>query len=181
MPQLNLITPTPARNSDTHDAGKTSQTLAPADEAAADNSAWNPGKVLAGPQGADSASHFELRIAMQTERLGNVQLHAHIAGEELGASIVVERKDAHAMLAVELPALQQALSEKNLRIEQLLLLHAAPNSTTGDTRQSSQDQMPAALRQPLRNWNAETFSASAMVLPQAVGIFDSRGRLSVRA
>ncbi len=180
-PQLSLITPMPARNSDTHDSGKASQTLTPENEAVTDNSAWNPGKVLGGPPGTDSASHLELRIAMQTERLGNVQLHAHIAGEELGASIIVERKDAHTMLAVELPALQQALSEKNLRIEQLSLLHAAPNSTAGDTRQSSQDQVPAAVRQPLRNWNAETFSASAMVLPQALGIFDSRGRLSVRA
>src|SRR5262249_29676532 len=72
-----------------------------------------------------AANHSELRIAMDTDKLGAVELRAHLSGDEVGAAIAVERRDAHAVLAVELPALQQSLNEKQLRVEQVTLLHGS--------------------------------------------------------
>jgi flagellar hook-length control protein FliK len=53
---------------------------------------------------------------MQDNSLGGIELRAHIAGDQIGASIAVEHHDAQVMLTSELPALHTALNEKNLRV-----------------------------------------------------------------
>jgi len=37
------------------------------------------------------------RIAMQTDKLGNIELRAHLTGETVGAAITVEKRDAHSI------------------------------------------------------------------------------------
>jgi flagellar hook-length control protein FliK len=54
---------------------------------------------------------------MQDNSLGGIELRAHIAGDQIGASIAVEHHDAQVMLTSELPALHTALNEKNLRVD----------------------------------------------------------------
>jgi flagellar hook-length control protein FliK len=79
----------------------------------------------------DHPGQTEIRIEMQSESLGGVELRAHISGNQIGASIAVEHHDAQVLLANDLPALHNALVEKNLRIDSLSVSHGMPSSTAG--------------------------------------------------
>jgi len=145
-----------------------------------------PNPTVTDAQILQNSNHSEMRIAMQTDKLGAVELHARVSGDEIGAAITVEKRDAHAALAVELPALQQALSDKQFRVDQITLLHSSLHSTTGDGGGQSQAHQgdPGTHRAQV----AQSFlrdSSGAFISFQAVtenrGIFDSQGRLSVQA
>src|SRR4029077_2349932 len=77
----------------------------------------------------------EIRIEMQADSLGGVELRAHIAGDQIGASIAVEHHDAQVALATDLPALHSALAEKNLRVEILSVSQGTFSSLSGDPGQ----------------------------------------------
>jgi flagellar hook-length control protein FliK len=79
----------------------------------------------------DHAGQTEIRIEMQSDSLGGVELRAHISGNQIGASIAVEHHDAQVLLANDLPALHNALVEKNLRIDSLSVSQGMPSSTAG--------------------------------------------------
>jgi len=132
----------------------------------------------------ENAGHSEMRIELQTDKLGNVELRARMAGDELGAAITVEKRDAHAALAVELPALQQALSGKQLRVDQVTLLQGSLNSAAGDAgRDGQQQQAPGANRfQASPSWVTAGSPALLSSLDAAPsGVFDTQGRLNVHA
>jgi hypothetical protein len=73
--------------------------------------------VVSSAQILDKPGQTEIRIEMQGTSLGSVELRAHIAGDQIGASISVEHHDTQVLLASELPALHSALNEKNLRVD----------------------------------------------------------------
>jgi len=82
-------------------------------------------------------------------------LRAHIAGDQIGASIAVEHHDAQMALATDLPALHSALVEKNLRVETLTVSQGNFSSLSGgpgqDAGQRGFAQSPAKfgyLEQP---------------------------------
>lgn len=130
---------------------------------------------------------IEMRIELQTDKLGAIELHARVSGDELGAAITVEKHDAHAALAVELPALQQSLSEKQLRVTQVALTQGSLSSTTGDAGASAQHNHRGAPQSPQTPqtasfWNdARILSTAAWFVHEPVGVFNSQGRLSVQA
>lgn len=120
-----------------------------------------------GPHGApvvnsahivDQAGQTEIRIEMQADSLGGVELRAHIAGDQIGASIAVEHHEMQQALATELPALHNALAEKNLRVETLSVTQGTFSSLTGgpghDAGQRGQAQYPAKVAY------AESFEAA---------------------
>jgi flagellar hook-length control protein FliK len=73
----------------------------------------------------------EIRIEMQADSLGGVELRAHIAGDQIGASISVEHHDAQLALATDLPALHNALAEKNLHLQTLTVSQGTFSSLSG--------------------------------------------------
>jgi flagellar hook-length control protein FliK len=79
----------------------------------------------------DRPGQTEIRIEMQADSLGGVELRAHISGNQIGASIAVEHRDAQVMLTNELPALHNALVEKNLRVDSLSVSQGMPSSMGG--------------------------------------------------
>jgi hypothetical protein len=129
-----------------------------------------------------NAAQSEVHLTMQGDRLGSVELHARVAGEQVGAAIVVEKRDTHAALSLELPALREALSEKNLRVEQIWLTQSTLESTAGDARnaygQQSRQRHGAQFGAGQEQENFASLQAGAA---EAEGIFDERGRLSVLA
>ena len=146
-----------------------------------DLGAGTPG-LINNAQLAGTDAHSEMHIAMQTDKLGVVELHARVTGEQVGAAIMVEKREAHAALAVELPSLQQALSEKSLRVQSVVLLQGAVHSTAhgaGDHAQHQPRSQPGTVYRQLQETAAlpPVFSAAA----EPSGIFDDRGRLSVLA
>ena len=125
--------------------------------------AWNGGNnasSAAVPSGhlAGTAAASEMNVALRAEGLGAVQLHARVTGDQVGAAITVERHEAHAALAGDLPALHQALSDRQLRLETLSLRKArripgrasatAPADSNSRVRLRSGRGLPAA-RPPL--------------------------------
>ena len=171
-----------------HESARPSAEAAPGNSPASLPQTSEPAanRFVSDAQILQASGHSEMRVAVQTDKLGAVELHARVAGDELGAAITVEKRDAHAALAVELPALQQALSEKQLRVEQLLLLQGAPHSTAGDA--GAQSQTPQGDRGTQRQQTSAPLlqgESSAFPFPGGIfethGIFDSQGRLSVRA
>jgi len=130
----------------------------------------------------EAAGRSEMRIAMDTDKLGPVELRAHMVGDEVGAAITVEKRDAHAALAVELPALQQALSDKQLRVEQVTLLHASLGSTAGDTGASTKQEQRSGTHAATTSWLGSSGGVAQSPGNAAQsGIFDAKGRLSVHA
>jgi flagellar hook-length control protein FliK len=97
----------------------------------------------------DQPGQTEIRIEMQADSLGGIELRAHIAGDQIGASIAVEHHEAQLALASELPALHSALAEKNLRIETLSVTQGTFSSLSGghgqDAGQRGQAQYPVRL------------------------------------
>lgn len=131
----------------------------------------------------ERAGRAEMRIAFETDKLGAVELRARMTGEQVGAAIIVERRDAHAMLAADLPVLQQALSERQLRVEQVTLQQGAVGGGPGDGGAQSQQGERGNARLPAPAWpGANGRSPNAEWMPEnaGAGVFDDRGRLSVR-
>jgi len=128
----------------------------------------------------------DVKIAIQGEQFGAVELHAKVAGDQVSASITVEHHETHAFLSGDLPVLHQLLNERQLRVSEIVLLHDSLSS-----RSSSDDGPPAKREEtsPQQTTNASgngsegpSFVTRAASTGAAeIGIFDSKGRLSVRA
>lgn len=156
--------------------------------------AWNSGeRASISPASSDrlagSLAGAEMNVALRTEGLGAVQVRAHVTGDQVGAAITVERHDAHSALANDLPALHQALSERQLRVENLSLqqgsAHAGPGVGDGAARHQNQGGTPS--RPSLSGGEGTGFLGAAQntgtteASPENHTAFDSNGRLSVQA
>jgi hypothetical protein len=142
------------------------------------------GRFVNDAQLMSAASQSEMHIAMQTNKLGAIEIHARVSGDEIGASIIVDKRDAHAALAADLPALQQALSDKQLRVEQVVLTQGSLNSTAGGAGGNAQNQQRGATTSPQTAsfWNeARSLSTAAWFVTEQTGVFNDQGRLSVQA
>jgi len=142
------------------------------------------GRFVNNAQLTNAAGQSEMRIAMQTDNLGAIELHARVTGDQVGAAILVEKRDAHAALAVELPALQQALSDKQLRVEQVALTQGSLSSANGDAGANAQNSQRGMDQSPRQNsfWNeTRGTTAVAWFIPEQTGVFNAQGRLSVQA
>jgi hypothetical protein len=139
--------------------------------------------TVSNAQIAGNTAQSEVHLAMQGDKLGAVELHARITGEQVGAAIVVDKKETHEVLAVELPALHQALSQKNLRVEHVWLTHSSLHATAGDPGNSPADQRsrPRFGSLPQTNEKGEEPLLFPPSLPADNSIFDDSGRLSVLA
>jgi flagellar hook-length control protein FliK len=139
-------------------------------------------RLVNNAQLVQAAGHSEMRIAMDSDKLGAVELRARMIGDVVGAAITVEKREAHAILAVELPALQQALSDKQLRIEQVTLLHGSFSATTGDAGASARQEERSAPQATMTPWSANGAGApSIFTNAEQLNVFNAQGRLSVHA
>jgi flagellar hook-length control protein FliK len=131
---------------------------------------------------ADAATHTEMRIAMQTDKLGNIELRAHVSGETVAAAITVEKRDAHSILAGELPALQQALSEKSLRVDQVALFQGSLDLNHSQAGKDAEQQQAHSAQQQTKAWTMQSSNSSILSSEHLqTGSFDSTGRLNVQA
>jgi flagellar hook-length control protein FliK len=143
----------------------------------------NESRVVNVAQMGGDQGHSQVRIAMQSDQLGQVELHATVRGQQVGAAITVEKKEAHAAMAAEMPSLQQALEDRQLRVGEVVLMQGAMHSTTGDAGNAAAEQQrrgqAGTTYQQLEN---ETmYEAGGGTSFESSGIFDDSGRLSVRA
>jgi hypothetical protein len=126
----------------------------------------------------------EMHLAMQTDLLGAIDLHAVVHQSTLSATIGVQRADVQSLLANDLPALQHALADQRFHVEQISVLDT---SVGGHLEQGSRQQQPNASTAPYipnpaaqevdKSHGEEPAAAwSETVIPGEFG-----GQLSVRA
>jgi hypothetical protein len=138
-------------------------------------------RMVSSAQLLAASGHSEMRIALDTEKLGPVELRARMTGDQLGAAILVEKHDAHAALAAELPILQQALNDKQLRIDQVALLHGTFSSHTQDAGTHTKQDQSNPRHTSTSAWSSNGATPSFIASVEPKEIFDSHGRLSVHA
>ena len=130
---------------------------------------------------AESIGQTEIRIEMQAGPLGAVELRAHIAGDQIGASIAVEHHEAQMMLASDLPALHSALADKNLNVNTLQVSQSMATSTgMGHGGGAGQHRTPSLIQQKFQAEAQADFAASAASIA-SVDLGQAGVRLSVLA
>jgi flagellar hook-length control protein FliK len=156
--------------------------------------AWNGGENLQAnltrdPSLVEKVGQSEMSIDMQADALGSVQVRAHLAGDQIGAAITVEHHDVHAMLTSDLPALHQALAERQLRVENLSVNQSyfSADAGIGGSKSGQQQPQDGAAPGAIPAGETQTRFSAEMNFPgnadssESRGAFDSQGRLSVRA
>jgi len=95
----------------------------PADETATpatwDNYRGHVGRTVNSAWLRGQADRTEMHIELRSGPLGPLAVHAVVREGEVGAAIRVENRQAQTILATELPALERALGERNLRVENI--------------------------------------------------------------
>src|SRR5579885_115135 len=81
------------------------------------------GRVINSATFSQARDQIEMKVAIHTDALGSLELHTVLKGDRLGAAINVQNPETHLLLASELPALHQALSNQNLRLDQVSILN----------------------------------------------------------
>jgi hypothetical protein len=130
-----------------------------------------------------SQGKAEMHVAMQTDSLGALQLHAVLDNGQLGASIQVVSHDAHTLLSNDLPALQQVLTDQNLRVDHLAVINSSMTSGagTGDRRSFHSEEFTRPQGQSVRWPPNPAGPAHDGISPESLVLEHFRGRLSVRA
>jgi flagellar hook-length control protein FliK len=150
---------------------------------AMDTVTTGPGAAVSAASLAQNQGRAEMRVALDTDSMGAVQLHAVLDSGQIGASIAVVSHEAHTLLNNDLPALQQALADQNVRLDHLTVVNAPMSSGAGagngwnfKSGDFNQPRNQAASWQPSPAVAAAATSASSEPATESV-----RGRLSVRA
>lgn len=165
---------------------------AEAAELSAGLQAWNGGdnaqsRMVQSARLAGNLGESEMNVSLRADALGAVELRTHVSGDLVGASISVDRHDAHAMLSNDLGSLHQALNDRQLRVGDVKIFQGSFGSdATADDGHSSQRREMAPQQQQAMNWTSGSSSTPASVAATTDGsegsmFFDSNGRLSVRA
>lgn len=141
------------------------------------------GGVVSGASLVENQGKTEMRVALQTDTMGTLQLHAVLDGGRVGASISVVSHEAHTLLTNELPSLQQALTDQNVRLDHLTVINTpmASGGGTGDYRGFQSADYNQQRDQSAAWLSGGSVTAPAAVSREAVTHEDIRRRLSVRA
>ena len=92
------------------------------------------------------AANGDMHVAMQTDLLGTIDLHATMRQSTLTATIGVQRSDVQTLLANDLPALQHALADQHFHVEHIAVLDSSVGAHSGAAggQQSEQNPWPSS-------------------------------------
>ena len=123
----------------------------------------------------ERAGGAEIRVRLQSDALGTVELRAETRENGVGAVLRVEKAETHNLLRSELPALQQVLGEHDARLEEIALMPETPGAESSlpyDTRSGSQDSQEPQERETRP---FITFASRAVSQTPVLEVGDSRG------
>lgn len=87
----------------------------------------------------------EMRVAVDTDSFGAIDLRAVVHQGSLSATIGVQRADVQMLLVNQLPALQHALADKNLQVAQISVLAGSiGGSGSGQPQEQRDREVPSA-------------------------------------
>jgi hypothetical protein len=126
-----------------------------------------------------------MKVSLEAERLGTVELQAKVTNDQIRAAIAVDRHDTHAVLASDLSALHQALNDRHLGTAHVTLFQGtlASNDAFGNGTQAGRREASPQPNAYARWAGGESSPAVIRGAESSLSknIFDSNGRLSVRA
>lgn len=143
-----------------------------------------PGGVVSAASLVENQGKTEMRVSLQTDTMGALQLHAVLDNGRVGASISVVNHEAHTLLTNELPSLQQALADQNVRLDHLTVINTPMTSGgMGDSRgfQSADYNQQRNQNNMLYSGSLGGAQTSAVMGSQTTVQEEIRRRLSVRA
>ena len=119
-------------------------------------SAWQnydggAGSIVRSASLAGSVNGAEMHVEFRSGVLGPMELHAVVNGGSIGAEIHVQGQEAHTLLAAGLPSLERALSERNLRVENISVYqeHSGGGTSSGEKQNQESGSNPSAQHQAL--------------------------------
>jgi len=126
-----------------------------------------------------------MRVALEADRLGTVEVQAKVTNDQIRAAIAVDRHDTHAVLASDLSALHQALNDRQPGAAHVTLFQGSlsSNDAFGNGTLAGHREASPQANETTR-WGGGEPSPTVVrgaESPLPKNIFDSNGRLSVRA
>jgi len=136
---------------------------APATLSAWQNYDGGAGSIVRSASLTGSANGAEMHVEFRTGALGPMEVHAVVSGGSVGAEIHVQGQEAHTLLAAGVPALERALGERNLRVENIAVYqdHAGGGTSGGEKQDQQSGSNPSAQHQVLLWGNPPQSSAAA--------------------
>jgi len=137
---------------------------------------WQAASVV---NALSAAPGQQVQLAVHSDGLGTVQLHATMRDNVLGATLSVDRPEAHTLLSAGLPGLERDLSARQVQVGTLQLQQqAAGNAGSGGGSQTpAEAQAPPSL---LRRFDPPAAPATA-VLPDLLPPLTGGSLLNLRA
>jgi hypothetical protein len=187
-PTTNLLVAHAPESPVVHANTSTPQTAPPAGQAPATLAAWqnyqgSTGGMVRSAQLSDHVGGAEMHVELRSGTLGPLEVHAVVREGSVGAEIHVEGHDAHSALAASLPSLQQALGERNLRVESIAIYrdHVGGGMSGGERQGAHSSSSYSAQPQVVRWESAPQPRRLAGMTPEIEAGEDSAVGLSIRA
>ncbi len=165
------------------DLASSLQTAAASSNEAISDAAALPGAQVSQAHLFVSAGTTQMRISVNTDALGPIELQATSDKDRIGAVIAAEKPETQELLINELPTLHQALSERNLQIQQLTVNQGALADGMSGRGGYSQSQDAWQKQAGAHYWQSPAEAAPSTInLPgTVVSVPAVPGKLSVHA
>jgi hypothetical protein len=119
-------------------------------------SAWQnydggAGKIVRSASLTESAGGAEMHVELRSGPMGPIEVHTVVHDGSVGAEIHVQGQEAHTLLAAGLPSLERALTDRNLRVENIAVYqdHTGGGMGGGERQDSPSDSSPSPHHQAL--------------------------------
>jgi hypothetical protein len=108
------------------------------------------------------ANGAEMHVEFRAGTLGPLEVHAVVNAGSVGAEIHVQGQEAHTLLAAGLPALERALGERNLRVDNLAVYQDhSGGAMSGGEKQNQQSGSYSSAQHQVMPWNSPPQSNGA--------------------
>jgi flagellar hook-length control protein FliK len=153
----------------------------------------SPASAVPGPQAApvviqslrvlERMGRSEIRVGLNSSGFGNIELHARVNQDQVGASIATSHTELHAAMMAEMPSLEHAIAQHQLKLDSFNLdsrTGAQPNDSGAAAGNQSGTSRSWTQSGPEISEFNDDVAAQETSLPQAWTALHSSG-LSVHA
>jgi flagellar hook-length control protein FliK len=89
----------------------------------------------------------EMRLGLNSNNFGSIELHTRVNQDQVGASIATSHTGLRAAMIAEIPSLERAIAQHQLKLDSLNLEARAGEQNSGNGA-SAGNQSPGSSRQP---------------------------------
>ncbi|MGH9394462.1 MAG: flagellar hook-length control protein FliK [Terriglobales bacterium] len=174
---LAVSVPAPAHPMAANPATAATSNLAPAAGPAASHAAalatWQSASV---GNALSAAAGQQVQLAVRSDALGTVQLHATMHDNLLGATLAVDRPETHALLSATLPGLERTLNARQIQVGALQLQQQGAGNAGGNQARTPPQPKPQAAIPRLAQSSSPAVASVPVPMPLLAG-----KRLNLRA